>query len=252
VNDSTIYIIENDKQLDYYYYSNDYGLHWNVGGTGTILISAPVQKVRFFGTDSAYILAGYELYKSTDRLNSVRKISSAGNNIKLFFFTSVDTGYIVTYTGEIMRTNDGGTSWQRTASVFDDDGDAQYKYQDIYCLNSQECWLSTFKSARGKAYMLKTNNAGGTYTGMNEPNMIGVNTTLLYPNPVKNELYIKPSAIASKQVTLYTMQGQELISFQLDNNERILDISTIPNGIYEVSITLTDGSRTKHKLMVAH
>jgi beta-glucanase (GH16 family) len=67
----------------------------------------------------------------------------------------------------------------------------------------------------------------------------------LIPNPAKNKLTIQFDEIqTNNQITIYSMQGQELSSFQMNSEKETIDISNFSNGIYIVNITDEKGSFT--------
>ena len=67
----------------------------------------------------------------------------------------------------------------------------------------------------------------------------------LIPNPVKNKLTIQFDEVqTASQVTIYSIQGQELSSFNMNSEQETIDISNFSNGIYIVKITDEKGSFT--------
>jgi hypothetical protein len=61
---------------------------------------------------------------------------------------------------------------------------------------------------------------------------------VIFPNPVTNVLNIKGFEVASAQV--YSISGAMMISKNLSYSNRI-DVSSLPNGIYVIKMTDTEG-----------
>ncbi len=61
----------------------------------------------------------------------------------------------------------------------------------------------------------------------------------IFPNPTTAELNIKLSYIENSVVliTIYNTLGEIIIQEKMSTNEKILDISTLPDGLYILSIT---------------
>lgn len=69
-------------------------------------------------------------------------------------------------------------------------------------------------------------------------------TIQIYPNPASNHLRVtrSPDHI-NQQISIYSIQGQYLHSYQLDSEETIIDLTNFQTGVYV--IILPDGSRSK-------
>ncbi|HCK22526.1 MAG TPA: hypothetical protein DHW15_10285 [Bacteroidetes bacterium] len=61
----------------------------------------------------------------------------------------------------------------------------------------------------------------------------------LYPNPA-NEYIVLETPFADAIISIYSMQGQELMEVVSHNAVRIFDISTFPNGTYIVKVQMDD------------
>ncbi|MCB0514649.1 MAG: T9SS type A sorting domain-containing protein [Chitinophagales bacterium] len=104
-------------------------------------------------------------------------------------------------------------------------------------------------------FCLETEDVSGngpTETGGSSPNTgILDNNNIamqLYPNPINDVLYINtPENIT--QVSLYNLQGKEILSTQTKNNQ--LDVSAMPNGLYLIQIQTRSGLFTQ-KVSIAH
>jgi hypothetical protein len=82
--------------------------------------------------------------------------------------------------------------------------------------------------------------------GINDP--IFENGILLYPNPVKDKLNFKWNSLNNISVTIYNSIGQELSTGFLSNQNKIIDISELENGLYFLKIS--DRNKTGIKKII--
>ena len=61
-----------------------------------------------------------------------------------------------------------------------------------------------------------------------------------YPNPVKNDLFIKTSSEKST-INIYSLQGSLLKSIPAYQSNKQIDVSTLQSGVYLVKISGSDG-----------
>ena len=64
----------------------------------------------------------------------------------------------------------------------------------------------------------------------------------VYPNPADDKLVIKASK--GSYVRIYSYDGKEVKSFNLDNGIKLLDVSNYQSGMYFVVITGSDTVET--------
>ena len=62
----------------------------------------------------------------------------------------------------------------------------------------------------------------------------------LYPNPVKNDLYIKTPSEKST-INIYSLQGSLLKTISAYQGHEQIDVSTLMSGVYLVKISGSDG-----------
>ena len=79
----------------------------------------------------------------------------------------------------------------------------------------------------------------GLVTGIVQVNE---NSILVYPNPVKNNLFVNGLANNSK-ISIYDLSGKLLFNKQITNNQ--IDISSFQSGVYTVKIETSKGIVTK-------
>ncbi len=71
---------------------------------------------------------------------------------------------------------------------------------------------------------------------------------LLYPNPVSDSLNIKvPSSLIGAKATVYSLHGQELMSFRQNEIQKIIDLSQYQNGIYIIKFE-NDNTSASYKV----
>lgn len=67
----------------------------------------------------------------------------------------------------------------------------------------------------------------------------------IYPNPVKDKLYIKlPSEANIASLRLYDILGKEINTYHISNSNNILDVVSLPKGIYIVTLESNTISKT--------
>lgn len=69
----------------------------------------------------------------------------------------------------------------------------------------------------------------------------------VYPNPTKNIINIETTAEISK-IEIYNTLGQLINSFE--GNKKEIDVSTLSNGIYFLTITTTDKNSVTKKIII--
>lgn len=67
-----------------------------------------------------------------------------------------------------------------------------------------------------------------------------IETAKLYPNPVEDQLTITLTNIVSTTVSITTLEGKELLSKSINGNKTTIDVSTLPEGQYILSLSHSD------------
>jgi len=104
------------------------------------------------------------------------------------------------------------------------------------------------------AILLAKTTTTATVTGIEQPPNLA-NDVILFPNPVSDKLSLNIDLKAPEQVEIavYDEQGHKIQSNQKycdGTTPVIIDISTLPNGVYSLSIKSTSGE-SSHKFVVA-
>ncbi|MCG8410663.1 MAG: T9SS type A sorting domain-containing protein, partial [Bacteroidales bacterium] len=58
----------------------------------------------------------------------------------------------------------------------------------------------------------------------------------MYPNPVKEKLFIELTDNANCVISIYNIQGEVLLSKKANSQRETIDLSLLPNGVYFVRI----------------
>jgi hypothetical protein len=83
-----------------------------------------------------------------------------------------------------------------------------------------------------KTTVMKYDSVG---VGINELQESGLS---LYPNPASDKITIEKSPIpAQSQLSIMNVNGQELITQHISERKTVIDISTLPSGVYFVRVT---------------
>ena len=176
----------------------------------------------------------------------------------------------------IYVTTDGGNTWQST-------DDSQGHNQDVLAYES-ELWY--IPNPADNFYIKHSSNGGSTWdkdiqlegnhgfnllekgrvgvmlwAGTNQGKIYKYNTlslsnedfattsTMVYPNPASGQLHFNIPNI--KQVNLYNMLGEKVLSRNMSAQPQNLDVSSLPTGTYITQIT-TDDDRVQNTKVVVN
>jgi photosystem II stability/assembly factor-like uncharacterized protein len=196
VNGGSDWIIQNSGTTNYL--NSVYFLNaltgYVVGGNGTIL------KTTNGGTDWVSLNSG-----------TLSFLSSA-------YFTDSVTGYVVGQNGIILQTADGGVNWiSQTMPA--------YWLRQVYFANPD-----TGYAVGAGGIILKTTNGGGV--GIKE-NFSTSQVIKAFPNPANDNITIEVSDQSTKgNLSILNLNGQELLQQTITKHLTILDITTLPTGVY--------------------
>ncbi|MFD2563900.1 G8 domain-containing protein [Aquimarina rubra] len=70
----------------------------------------------------------------------------------------------------------------------------------------------------------------------------------IYPNPVRNSLFVSGNNISGKMIKIYDLLGAVRISKLLNDNENEIDFSRLSNGIYMVKVINKENRRISPKV----
>lgn len=79
-------------------------------------------------------------------------------------------------------------------------------------------------------------------------NQVSKSTTSLYPNPAKSEFVIESGNLGIASYTVYDRMGQAVLQHTGFRNR--VSVSSLPKGVYVVTIILENGKKENHQLVV--
>ena len=70
------------------------------------------------------------------------------------------------------------------------------------------------------------------------------NEVLVYPNPVRDNLYIDTTVTSEVSIILYDISGKIMISEKLAKKSNVIDMKTVPSGVYFLKVNASAKSAT--------
>jgi uncharacterized repeat protein (TIGR01451 family) len=124
-------------------------------------------------------------------------------------------------------------------------GTVVYKARAMYA-------LAAYVDMFDKSACANTNNLEAQPTNVTET--IAENGVILYPNPARTEitLYTKDILTTNTKITVYNSLGQ-IVKMQLISNETntlLVDVQTLPNGIYTIQVSSENNPIVKQFIIV--
>ena len=228
-------------------------------------------------------------YLSTDRgQNTGQWITFIGTTYPVAsFFLNRDTIFVLSATGELMGTFDGGKNWKNelfhehflsssvhfvnnkegyiAGSTTDSIG-AIYRTTDlgknwqryntgVKTLIRDMAFLndSTALLVGSGGILLKWNVRGTLFTSITENNRI-LQGFKIFPNPVKGKLHFQFSdqnPVQEAKIELFTPPGQLVLSQICNGADTEADVSLLPAGIYYLRVHNSNGTGT-YKIIIDH
>lgn len=164
---------------------------------------------------------------------------TAGGNPNAFTFEiAFDTPYLYTGTNlliEIRHTGSNGTSSSTHAA-----GTSTSGYGTLY----SACWASTGNVMNGNFSYVKIN----TVDNLGVKSVTIDNDISIYPNPVKDNLYIK-SANEITEFNVFNFAGQKILSQKNNTKTPQLNTSSLQKGSYILQTIDREGNSTSTKFI---
>jgi len=199
-------------------------------------VTIPVLGVYFPDDTTGYVIGG-RYYIDGSSANIILKTTNRGGtwteqsaptNIPLLsvFFTDANTGYAIGDSGTILKTTNGGILWTlQTSGTFN-------HLLSVYFTDTNTGYV-----VGEGGIILKTSNGG--ITGVNDQIWTS-NSLKIYPNPAEEKIIIEPTESGSNMngtISIYGMTGQELIKQQAHGSNLVLNVSSLPQGVYFIRLT---------------
>jgi photosystem II stability/assembly factor-like uncharacterized protein len=217
--------------------TTDLGNNWTIvhadtmSGTGEINLRQ-INKMFFIDNNVGYCAGGAGLFmKTTDGGNTwATSFIHPYTNLSGLHFTSENVGY-TNNAGGIYKTTDGGMNW------------SVQNLSQPSIISQIQFANDTIGFAIGQEAIYKTTNAGDI---LNLPTINDENKLIIYPNPANNAISILGAFENIESIKIFNSLGQ--IVQEMRSQFDTIDISTLPNGIYSLSIE-TDMNRQIQRLV---
>jgi len=273
VGDSNVFAMQTSTDFAMTTKSADFGESWEMLDTfSTEWGAAGVTDFLFLTKDLGYMI--YEsgiLYRTNDGGETFEEVyRDFQYDFVAFHFLNADTGYItgkvkysrdINNAGILLKTTDGGVSWQSTPIqvectdvifVNSDTGYLATSSGPLHTCNAGAEWQSSTTLPEGylKTFSFPAANTGYAIgyklysddliykngvtfgTSINPPQEDKV---IVYPNPANYLLHISPQKeMKINKLAVYNLQGKLLIQPEEVSNP--LDISSLPPGNYIIAI----------------
>ncbi|MCX6280886.1 MAG: YCF48-related protein [Bacteroidetes bacterium] len=149
------------------------------------------------------------------------------------WFTSDSTGYICGEAGSIMKTTDGGGSWTALNT-----GTDQWLLSITFSSPDTGFAVGTHET------ILRTTDAGLTWNnaivGTAKEQDLSSKLTI-YPVPSADNITVEfLSTISRGIITVSDVRGEDLIRQNISGNKALLNISSLPQGLYFVKLVSGD------------
>ena len=213
------------------------------------------------------------LHTTNGGLSWTTQTTNVGS-VKAIYFSDVLHGWIVGRNALLMKTVDGGANWTTLTNT---NQNQAAQFRSVYALNANVCYFGSSVSGTSGEYILKTTDAGNSWTPIQVPfqysvfnvvfwdenngwisgdygeiahysNKTGIQNPLsndilesVYPNPVIDFINIKSESEISN-AKIYDISGNCVLNKSFVDGNRI-DIRSLPAGIYFIKLLDSDKSK---------
>jgi photosystem II stability/assembly factor-like uncharacterized protein len=223
--------------LDWYMKTNDGGQTWT--NFSNVIPAGNIQDISFSSpTNACAVVAPTsgpdQLWKTTDagatwtQITTLpvtpESITSANNNV--FFSTNGN---------EIYKSTDAGTTWAVDYTL------PAQPFSGVNAVHISGNSAYSICTVTGGNKILKSANA---FTSVSENKLPG--SIKIFPMPATNQITIETDQFTkTNYVSIFDIQGQELVKQEITNNSTTIDISNLSSGIYFVKYQNENGFTTQ-------
>ncbi len=148
------------------------------GGTNWSIVNTPVMGYPYFLNANTGWLVPQSFTSPGFTSDTIRKTTDAGltwtapwgTNIQVRFtaihFSDANNGWQVGNYGRVLKTTNGGTSWNYVTNT---GLDTTYKCRGVQFLNANTGWICTEQDMTNTVYVLYTNNGGTSWSWQSPP-----------------------------------------------------------------------------------
>ena len=211
------------------YLSTDNGSNWTAVNNG--LTNIDIKSIAVSGTN-IFTGTGGGVFLSTDNGNSWTAVNNGLTNLVNSFAVSGTNIFAGTNGGGVFLSTNNGSNW----TAVNDELASNYVKSlaiigtDIFAgIEDYGAWKRPLSEMISKVEELKN-----------------VNDALIYPNPTQNSFVLDIEGVVF--IKLYDMLGKEVLS-QNTNGKTEINISHLPNGIYNVQAISNDGIIRNSKIV---
>lgn len=218
-----------------------------------------------FGASASTTGTNTDILHTTDGGLSWTTQATNVGSVKAIYFSDLLHGWIVGRNALLMKTVDGGANWTKLTNT---NQNQAAQFRSVFALNANVCYFGSSVSGTSDEYILKTTDAGNSWTPIPVPpqnNVFNVvfwdenngwisgdfgqiarystNTSIskldkpsitIFPNPSSDFISIN-GVTGTIQVLMYDITGRLLLNNQIDGNNKV-DIRKLNAGVYLVKL----------------
>jgi photosystem II stability/assembly factor-like uncharacterized protein len=198
--------------------TTDAGTHWNMR---TSADWSSFTDIQFLDATLGFMAGGKKLYKTIDggATWTSRTVPTDEFGYTAVQFLDQNTGYMVGTSGIVLKTEDGGQTWKKSTTPSD------FLIEDGFFLSEGKGFI-----AGGFGTLLKID----FLTGIEDPEWHQSDRLIkVYPNPARDLITIGNETESPEiDLSLFDLQGRQIIKTHLFKTALSLDISKFPAGLY--------------------
>ncbi len=170
-----------------------------------------------------------------------------GSNLFVVWADESDGNWEIYYT----HSTNGGLNWETALRLTDNTAVSNIPYVAVYGPQVHVIWHD--ERDGNKEIYYKRNPTGGFPVGIsNELTGNSGQAVSVYPNPASSIIHIQFDGIPNRQsiLTIRNILGEIVVTKQIQDDESIVDVSILPNGLYFVEIMIPNKQAEIRKLVI--